>query len=248
MPPKAGARTPGHRLATPARVLASVAALGRAAQPPRPGPCPHPASLHALPGNRPVRPPADPWPARIPTAALPAPTPPRHLRSAAAARSLSAEGLSGPLPARAGACGPAPARQTPPWPRPRPSALPAPLPPSRRRKITWGWGRREEPPPPSLLQDCAPRTLHLTQTRCPLASTSQQPPLEGAGRRPKSDSLPPLKNPTPDLSQPPGAAEEPVASGLGPTAPDCGASRRRAKGGAGAEAGAFKRRGQPGPT
>ncbi|XP_027964119.1 lysine-rich arabinogalactan protein 18-like [Eumetopias jubatus] len=139
VPPKAGARTPGHRLAIPARVLASVAALDRAAQPPRPGPCPHRALLHALPGNRPVLRPAGPRPTRTPTAALPAPTPPGHLRSAAAARSLSA---------------------------------------------------------------------------------------------------------------PPGAAEEPVASGLGPTAPDCGASRRRAKGGAGAgaEAGAFKRRRQPAPT
>lgn len=49
----------------------------------------------------------------------------------------------------------------------------------------------------------------------------------------------------PDLSGLPGSAEEPAASGLGPSARDCGASRRGAKGGAGAEARAFKRRGGP---
>lgn len=55
------------------------------------------------------------------------------------------------------------------------------------------------------------------------------------------------KKPTPDLFRPPESAEEPAASGLRPTASYCGAPGRGAKGGAGTEEGAFKRRGGPGP-
>lgn len=55
------------------------------------------------------------------------------------------------------------------------------------------------------------------------------------------------KKPTPDLSRPTGSAEEPAASDLRLTASYCGASGRGAKGGAGTEEGAFKRRGGPGP-
>lgn len=264
MSPKVEARTPAHRWRpqlgfAPAPPLEAAPSNPAAWALSAPG---LPLRTAAGPGNaEPARPPARPAPARTPRP-RPAPTPAGHLHSAAAVRSRSVAGAE-----PGSACGR-------PWVRPRPGPpgpAPAPPPPPDRvpaargarvlgraprrgRKITSRWGRcQEKPRLRSLRLGGAPRTLRLTQTLpVPSPPPPSSQPRAALGAVPNRTPPTPIKtqkpNPTPDLSWPPcRSSKEPRASGLRLIARDCWASGRRAKGGAGAEAGAFKRRGRRGP-